>query len=175
MTEWGIDPGGWKGNSSGWLAIKFDRGPDPVPADSRKDSPGLDGDARDIEAKVEVEIIDEFDRPFDPDDRGIQRFHGVDYPPGWAPPQRLRSWPSRPDFIAAGSFFWEAGSWWYRPRWSGAGDPNAYELGLDAEPALELTVANEREAEEHARKRVAWLSVVKYRERYEQWRADREQ
>jgi hypothetical protein len=51
--------------------------------------------------------------------------------------------------LRRGELFRDAGAWWYRPPWSGA--------GRDHEPAIELDVESRQDAERWARQYAAWL------------------
>jgi len=86
----------------------------------------------------------------------------VEWPPGWAPPQRGKQLDL--GHINAGFVSWQAGAWWWRPSWRGVADPNVLDLGLNNPPSVELEVDTEEDAIQHARRRVAWVAAVRHAE-----------
>jgi hypothetical protein len=158
-----IDPGGWPGS---WpdprqRVINLTGARDPVPPEERRSRPDVDRRAHELESKVEVSEHNKTeDEPLQREERQWpQRIYYVTWPPGFAPPSRIRS--ADPNRAMAGFIYWQAGCWWWRPDWSAADDPNAVEMGLNETPALELEVETEEEALEHARRRVAWTAAFR--------------
>lgn len=168
MSKHGIDPGGWQGDwpDPDQRVIRLANTADPIPADARKDNRGLDRSARDLESRIEIdEHAETADEPLDTEElTWPQRIWYVEWPPGYAPRSRPRLRHSDPGHVVAGFVFWQAGSWWWRPSWHGADDPNILDMGLNQEPAVALDVDDEREALEHARRRVAWIAAVRHAE-----------
>ena len=166
MSRHGIDAGGWQGSwpDPDQKVIKLTAELDPVPPNAREESPGIERQARDLESRVEIEAhIETEDEPLDPEDRQWpQRIYYVEWPPGWAPPQRGKQLD--PGHVTAGFVYWQAGSWWWRPSWRGVDDPSVLDLGVNEPPSVELKVDSESDALEHARRRVAWVAAVRHAE-----------